>query len=364
MRATAEATRRRAPEGAAEAVKVFHSDLDRKQQLQLANEIAETRGAELCRAYPNVIDVGAGFRTRRDKAGTPRKRKDAAVVFYVSRKWAEERGSKPEDAIPRHLYTYVNVKRRRKLCAVPTDVADANDEGAAKVQANTRRVRVQPAPLPHPGIGTLTCLIRRSTLPRRVFAISCRHVLSLSADHHGRRFAIWPVGDAADDRPLGKTRNVLGELCNGPEPSLDAQLCEVTAERAVLRRVFGGLTLSGAVTSPDDLPERAVILTSHGRVKARGLRIAHRSLPYSHPSLKEVVHRKLIVTEFVGAGTERGDSGAALVTLGEKPLLVGMHIAASENGRFSYAIPAAHFLDPRLYKKGTVGSEKWTLVAP
>ena len=362
MRATERATRDRTPEGAAAAAKVFNKELDRKRQLEVASDIAKTRGAELCRAYANVIDVGAGYRTRRDKTGTPKTRRQVAVVFYVSNKWSDADDERPEDAIPDRLFTYVGIKGRRKLCAVPTDVTDANDEGNAKVQADIRRIRVTPNPPASAGAGTLTCAVRRKFLPNRVFAVSCRHVFSLSEVHHGERFAPWAVSDPSDEALLGVTLNILGTLQDGPEPSLDAQLCEV-ADPDLLGRVFGQLRFAGVAKGPDDVTEKLAIVTERRRIPVRWFRITHRALPYGHPSLQHVVHRELIATEFNGVGTINGDSGAPLVSGSENPILVGMHIAISEDGKISYAIPATHFLDPRLYK-GTAPSETWKLARP
>ena len=364
MRATKAATLERRPDGAAEALRVFRKELDLEQRLAVADEIAETRGAELCRAYANVIDIGAGYRTRRDKKGRQRTGKEVAVTFHVSRKWKGDRDGKARDLIPKELFTYVSIKGRRKLCAVPTDVSDANDDGPAETEAPRRRVRVKPPSPLVSGNGSITCIIKRRERDNTVFAISCRHVFSLSRRYHQRAYEAWPIRDFNNNSRIGTTRRIRGALQNSPALSLDAQLCRVT-DLAALREVMGNLRFAGVASSPSTLPASMRIVTSHGLIKVKAVGRFSRSLPYSHPSLRQVVHRTLIKTEFVrrGMATKKGDSGSPLVTPGPNPILIGMHIARSKNGKYAYAIPAADFLNPNLYE-GASAREKWRVVNP
>ena len=62
--------------------------------MALAEEIVETRGAEFCRAYDNVIDVSFGYKRRRDKkTGKQRIVRTPCVTFVVKRKWRGDRNS-------------------------------------------------------------------------------------------------------------------------------------------------------------------------------------------------------------------------------------------------------------------------------
>jgi hypothetical protein len=368
MRATEQANRLRQPDDKATAVRVFRNELDRNRQFELAAEIAETRTAELCRAYANVIDIGAGYRTRHDAVGARKARRQVAVIFFVSRKWATESERRAADAIPSHLYTYVTIDDRRLLCAIPTDVRDANEEGEAEIQSRRGLVEIQPSS-GKAELGTPTCLIRRSVLPNAVYAIGCRHAFSITRDHHsvvrnfqGDDFQIWKVADKKNHDVFGRTQKIRGELRNGPDVSLDAQLCKVD-DMAVLRRLLGPLRIDSVAESAADLTDRMAIVTVNGRIPVKQFEISHRSLPYGRSDLQHVVHRSLIATRyFAGKTTQCGDSGAPLVSTGNPATLIGMHIARSEDGTVSYAIPAWHFLNPKFYKALAKSSEFWTIV--
>ena len=149
--------------------------LDRRGQLAIAEEIVRARARELCRAYPNVVNVSFGHRRRRHAASCRhRVVEQICVRFLVSRKWRKGRDGAGE--IPKRLLTFCSLAGKRELCAVPTDVEDATPH--LRVRAQGMQIAAT-----WEGIsdwGALTCAVRRNTVPDRIYGLSCRHVLSVS----------------------------------------------------------------------------------------------------------------------------------------------------------------------------------------
>ena len=129
MKAVKAAARGRTPSDAEHeaAVRVFTTELSSHEQMALVREIFETRSAELCRAYRNLVDVTYGFRSRRTADGGRELVRTPCITFIVDKKWESERGTQRDQRLPRHLYAYWTVGGVRKLCAVPTDVEEAKD---------------------------------------------------------------------------------------------------------------------------------------------------------------------------------------------------------------------------------------------
>ncbi|MGS0755720.1 hypothetical protein ACVBEH_14210 [Roseateles sp. GG27B] len=72
----------------------------------LANELAQTRGPELTRAYRSVVMVSAGFKKTQHQ-GTHRLTLAPCVVFIVRRKWtAEQTDASHAQHLPRWLVVY------------------------------------------------------------------------------------------------------------------------------------------------------------------------------------------------------------------------------------------------------------------
>ena len=253
--------------------------LSRRAQLQLAHEIALTRGAELCLAYRNLVAVSSGYRTRRAGPGAqPRVYREPCVGFIVYRKWgAPARVDNPQ-ALPRQLFAFGDIDGTRLLCAVPTDVRACSDYGR---------------PVPHDGdgavpfgvlvdspaasdfaSGVVTCAVHRPAAPATPFVMSCRHVLSctdLVTDPDGSGLQVL-LGTAS--RPtLGTTTALRGRLGDENAFSFDAQLATVGNPQA-LQRAKGGLSFDADdsfIAQPGDIEGGFWIAT--GRSDANGKRV-------------------------------------------------------------------------------------------
>ena len=302
--------------------------LPRDEQLRAVRELVTTRAAELCLAYPNVIDVSFGYRRQRTRAGgPPRIVPSPCVRFLVKRKW--RRGQKAAgQVLPRRLLAFCSVGGRRTLCAIPTDVEDARvfrgvEAGALLPVA----VRWQESVTG----GVLTCALRRSGVAG-TYALSCRHVLSLTDLCHPQ--PTWGASvEAIEDRGagrLGTTRAVAGPLSEAPAPSFDAQLLEVTAPE-LLRRALGGLRLDGHARDLGELPDVRFILTPRGTIEATQLEFIFDRPLYWLGGVGWVSHRQLVVS-VPAEPTRKGDSGSPVVSRRNGGRLLGMHIAGVDNG--------------------------------
>src|SRR4051794_247915 len=98
------------PERTRKAVHAFSTGMSEAEQRTLAEELVETRETELRRAYPELIRLMVGYRTkRRGKAGRIEVIPQICIVFFVKRKWKPE-DFRAERALPRHLYAYCIAK--------------------------------------------------------------------------------------------------------------------------------------------------------------------------------------------------------------------------------------------------------------
>lgn len=359
---TERATRRRVPSAVAAAKSTFARKLSRPEQLALLEELVETRSAELCRAYESVIDVAYGFGRRRSpKTGRSRIKPVPCVTFIVKRKRKQVRA---DERLPEHLFAYWDVAGERKLCAVPIDVEDASRYQSVAPQGEKIAVKWSRRPS-KVATGMITCAVRRDGQPNTLYALSCRHVFSISKKLHPERVNNAEVFLRRSDSgiKIGETRRILGELRDGPDLlSFDAELAEVVNPvelKSALRRV----TFSRDhpfITGLPDLPTRYVIVTGRGLdIEAGTPRVAtRREIDYERPKIRKVAHRQLIES-VLEKPTKGGDSGSPVVTKLNGGSLVGMHIAG--RGDLGYMIPAWQLLNPKNYRN-VASSEIWQIV--
>lgn len=342
-----------------QASRVFDHLLTPAKQMSVVREVVETRAAELVRAYRNVIDVGFGYRRRRSqRSGGYQIVRTPCVRFVVRRKWAGRTEEDPERKIPERLFAYCWVGGERRLCAVPTDVEDARAFAVPRSQAGGIEVTWDETK----AHGAVACGVQRSG-DKRTFALSCRHVLSLSDVYSqeptwGASVAVLADGATA---VLGRTRAIAGTLQEAPRPSFDAQLLEVTSLDA-LRLALDETRFLSYASGLDDLPDQFLILTPHGDVGASKLGFVYDRPLYPLGQIGYVSHR-MLVESTPDTATQSGDSGSPVVSQARDGMLLGMHIAGLDNSkgnRFAYMIPAWQLFDPRNYN-GAANSEEWTI---
>lgn len=348
--------------------------LGRAEQLQLAHEIALTRQVELCLAYDNLINVGSGYRTRRDPAaGNPRLVREVCVTFVVKRKWRTPGRAGDPQALPRHLFGFATLRDQRVLCAVPTDVRVQREfEGAVA------REGAIPHPFgllvdPGPGfedfvVGVGTCAIKRPTDPGSTFLMSCRHVLGCSSvATNSSQTALAVAVDSVAETPLGKTLGIRGRLASGGT-SFDAQLASVTDKEA-LARAFQSLKFdaedsfikkSGDVDKPQFWIATGRRAPNGGRLLVRVT--YHGTLPNQPVTYTiggqdmTIVHDRVLYGESESLLID-GDSGSPAVRQSGGQRLLGMFIASA--GSRVYVLPAWQLMTPANF--GRPSESGWTL---
>ena len=346
-------THRWVPGDVTEASETF-AHLLLPEQLAVAREIVETRAPELARAYPGIIDISFGYRRRRNRR-TRRLDivKAPCVRFIVRHKWPRREKHKHE-RIPSRLFAYWTIDGRRRLCAVPTDVESASSFTSPHAQAEPIRAHWKTSTAD----GAIACALTRDSQPATTFALSCRHVLSLT-DLYCHEPTWGAAVTVKPDVLVGPTVAVAGQLQNPPDRSFDAQLLE-SVNNSALGEALGGLTLSGYAKGYDDLPDEWFIRTPSLTIAARKLGFVY-DRPYYVGCVGTVVHY-LLVESTVDTPTEGGHSGSPVVSAPDGGVFLGMHVAGMDNGpgnRFAYMIPAWQLFDPSNYD-GAANSEIWT----
>jgi hypothetical protein len=338
-------TRERHPSDLTAARHTWDHELSTEQQFRIIQELVDTRAADWCRAYSNVIDVLQGYGTQRNAEGRRTVVRKPCITFVVKRKWRGQRVTKPEQRLPRYVLTYVGLRRRRKLCAVPTDVEDAATYRQVEIQNLNVWVHCQQADLQIPGV--VTCAVKTRYGQDKWFALSCRHVLALSKYVHPRLYAGSRVRvSSPGGRQLGLTLGLYGQLADQPAVSLDAQLAEVTSVTA-LRRALRGLTLSGYAVRWSELPDTYYIRCPGEPIYAEKVRrVTHETLDYERCGIHYVLHSELIESLVAPGATQPGYSGSPVVSEPGQ-LLLGMHIAGG--GDTAYMIPAWDLFKPENY---------------
>ena len=344
-----------------EARRVFERELSREVQLQVAQEIVVTRATELRLAYPNVVQVTFGHRRMQDsRARRYRVVPTPCVRFLVARKWPKSHGKRAPGRIPRHLLAFCVVRGERRLCAVSTDVEDARVHRGVRAQGTAVAATWDGTS----EFGTLACAIQRDVFPDRIYGLSCRHVLSLSAKFFDKTTWGADVQVQTTAGPvIGPTRAVAGPLAE--TGSFDAQLVEAT-NRPALRTALGPVVPARFARGVAELPATYDIHTPSGMISAAF--VDFRPDPIYEVGDHRIGHRMLVQSQ-PEEGTNPGTSGSPVISK-DGQLLLGMHVAGKaelDSQRhfiaMSYMIPAWDLLDPRNYANVS-RQERWTLVTP
>lgn len=346
------ATLAHVPGNARQAKRVF-SGLAHDKQMTLVDELVDTRTAELCKAHADVVAVKSGYGTKRNKrTGRTRVSRTPCVTFVVKKKWRSQRDEKDDRALPKLLFTYCTVDRERKLCGIPTDVECASDYSAVRPQV--RQIVVKKSGIV-PELGAIACAVMRTGSPDKLYALSCRHVFSMTTKLHPAHatFATVHVDSSRNVKIVARVRSLRGKLTNGR--SFDAQLAEVE-NRAELRRALQGLSVSSFAVRRNQFPRSYVIRAPGVNITASKIDfVPNWEIVYETPTgnLLHVSHTLLVESLVALGATKGGYSGSPVVTRDGK-MLLGMHIAGGDTRAFM--IPAWQLFDVTKYD-GIVNSE-------
>jgi len=325
--------------------------LSHKKQMQILCELIETRSAELEMAYPNVVRLGIGRRRRRDSKGRSRIRENepACVLFMVKKKWP--RRSTRDGAIPPCLLTYTQIRGRRQLVAVPTDVDAAVWLLKARANANIF-ASVDGAQAFEKGA---FCCALKSSNGNAVFGVSCRHVLSFGA-FAGESCDFVKQGDVR----IGRVKDIRGP--SSGDDVMDAQLFLLTGDDVDIPRYRG--IVSDVSSVPIQLTHGAPSLDEASRsCSFRGLWQRPKGMTLTDDNW--MFSGELVEVDLPGKAPIPGDSGSPIATCEQQGRLVGMHIgiAVSDNvaGAVSICIPAWRLIDPYNYE-GAPANAVWSVL--
>jgi hypothetical protein len=359
----------RAPSDLSQAEQAFRS-LTLEEQVLLMRELVDTRAAELCRAYANVIAVSYGFRRRLDlETGHHRIEREPCVKFLVKRKWRSGFDNLKR-RLPRHLFAYWTIDGARRVCAIPTDIEDSRQHAVARPHIpQTVLVSVDSQPIVS---GVITCAIERSSDPDQLYVISCKHVFSPNwLSNPGFHVAKVDIQDGG--ATVAKTVKMAGELTMASRYSLDSQLAKVE-DRNALQVALGGLDVAGYARSETEAMAAADlwIVTPSGPINAKINRVLGEEHPINYRKrgpVEDIRHEKLFEVQ-TEHPTRGGHSGSPVLTSRDGGLLIGMLIAGppddvsvDKSETLSYVIPAWHIIDPMRYV-GAEADVDWKLIPP
>lgn len=342
----------------------------------LAREVAQTRAAELTRAYRQLVWVLPGFR-RKQRDGRTVASNEVCVIFVVRRKAVMD----PEHAqhLPRWLVTFAEHEGRRQPFALPTDVQDAS--GYAGATAHTAHGVWTRRPGFAAEDGSFACLVDLATDEGSLTCLlGAMHVFTPNPDGTLQvqpGHVVMPLtatGKALGNTPLAEGLpwgGVLRDDENADAPSFDVQLAVVDdAAQAMARERVPLRNLNVQrpfVSSLQDLlallgePGGFFLLTpdNHPQQPARGevplslaAMPATASFPYSFATPaglvdKEVFHAEPLRFDQVDDRSPLpGDSGSPIVFIHPDGTMtfVAMHIGGDGAGN-SWAIAAWRIFD-------------------
>ncbi|MFN9212358.1 MAG: trypsin-like peptidase domain-containing protein [Betaproteobacteria bacterium] len=326
------------------------SALSRAEQWQLALAVAQRRGAELTRRYPNVVGVGAGYRSRREEAHPV---DEICLRFMVRRKWT--RAAAGRGTIPPHIRTTVNHGGRRRVVSIPTDVsvfAGGAPQATLDLTAGiTTRRHGQPL-----DFGAACCLVRNAAHPGERYLLSCYHVFSTRLD--AAPFDADCV-DTATGRPLATRmepadpqhpqRAVDAALALVDDPAVDGiaawgrrPVARATTRDLLALRLDTPLVLTALRTAPRSSAGPAVVRP--GPLRAVFQSLFPQPLPFDYRATAGRVFQFSNTVQYL-ADVRPGDSGSAL--LDDRGTLYGMHFWG--RGREGFAFAATRLFDDGVF---------------
>lgn len=354
-----------------EAVKAWES-LDLEAQRTLAFETAFSRATELQLAYPSVVSVASGFRTRGrwGKSGDRRKVfREPCVVLMVKRKWSTRPSSAAarKKELPKFLHAFCDAKEGdatvRRPCIVPVDVVEAGDHVGTLRNGEAARSRVHDDATPparHDATGSLAAIVRASQSDER-FALTCHHFGAMSRDYDGApvaRASIYLNGRKAEGRYAALSRHI-GRIVEPPDASLDGALLRPEPDKIdAVRRAVGPYRPTTFWSPLKNPPIVVRVVVTDGRAPIRAEYVIRhpnfQGMKYFAGARPQPRHVEMWEYNVVGGTPTRGgDSGCAVLTA-KYDCFVGMHLGGVNGTGRIFVLPAYLCLDAGAY--GLTGS--------
>jgi hypothetical protein len=320
--------------------------LDAPAQEALLAELVHTRSEDLRRAYPDMLAIGYGRRTRKMRGNKRRRDAELAVKFMIKKKWAKgSRLSKSSRAIPNGLLAYWDTPRGRLLMKVPTDIDELSFYRECRAQGR-RWVVASNANSTISESGTIACVVRIPGDTRSVYALCAAHVFDLTKHYWPNLPSNVGLSDSASSTAIGRVSDFAGSMQPASKGlSFDAALAKVSNTGA-LKANLGASLPSTAIKTAADIPSSYKIATVHGLLNAtKGTVWTNQPLDYALSSgdTLTVQHQTLVESD---ADTAEGDSGSPAVS-NDGSTLVGMNIYGGEG--VSFIIPAYTLLATQNY---------------
>ncbi len=371
------------------------SCLTSTEAMEVATRLIEMRRVEWITAYPDVVSVSAGYRSkRRGAAGTPALLRQVCVIFVVRRKRKPSAGGRWL-LLPPFVMSETVVDGQQVLVAVPTDVVDARESAGAVAEgfADGLYVRRGSSAAQY---GSACCVVRLEDAGRKAngrFLLGCRHVFNPAGTplNNSPKPGATVYRGREGDSFAGNSTSIGGVIWSGEgKISFDAQLAE-TQNSDWLASYY--LSVDQIFSSRDDFVERdrmydcevlvpSVALNRQFRsrhpgrkrpkVYARFQRYRYADQPIYYPTFsRRLSHQELLELKVYRPGTRPngvwatypGDSGSPVIMNCDGEIwLVGMHIAGVgshtnlADPRRSIVLPAwalfNHYNYPELVDKG------------
>ena len=343
----------------------FADELTAQEQIRLIREVVETREDLFQRAWPTVVALGYGRRAGDDSEAsvdpTP------CLTFVVEK---ADSGHKSAADLPAFVFAYATISGTRRLCAIPTDDRIPDDAFELNDGADPSQIAVHTADNDRSANGMVTCAFTRTFFPDRIYAMSCRHVLSPARQRSEAPQESDLVVLRKDmRREVAVTLGIAGPLLGSSAISLDSQLMKVT-DAGEFVATLGDIRITDMVRDDDELDTLLIqagdrdfwIHTSRGPV---GIRY-HKTV-MGEP-IGGLLHRKMILWTAADPKhvTEEGDSGSPVTTARSGGVLVGMHQGAFPGSGSSpwigASIPIVDLFDPTRYDLSS--GEVWEVLEP
>ena len=300
-------------------------------QLRIAAEVARRRAKEFRTQVPNLLGVGAGFRTVRTRHAPLYD--EVCMRFTVSHKWPKARPSGQE--IPKFIRAKVRVGQGVHWVTIPTDVSSYSHGQQHHSRDLTQGISTALGAnsVSYGSVGTLIEDIGDAS---QKYLLTCRHVVVPTMRKVSPARSCL---DSVDDSEIGVFNPPMHAM-----PDMDAALIQVT-DPSVTQLEVWGTSCTGVIGQVDLYEiaarnERLFVLGRSKRPAVPGDPAVNRHDPVAVTLLtpdnagRQFRYNGTVQSHYwfenviqylcdTASPTRPGDSGAALVTADGQ--LVGMH---------------------------------------
>ncbi len=334
--------------------------LSSTEKFQLAREAVQTRAGEWKLGYKDLISVGYGYRTV--GAASDNVVQEPCIRFMVARKWRKGcRGPKPapNQLLPQCVLAYCTLGGKRRLCAIPTDIADGRSYARVRAHANSLVWASTPSVVSIVRGGFCCAVQYRGSGP--VYGLGCFHVFGMlgvggqpPSQVTVKNASNAPIGRLAYYQPISQNQ------------IFDAAVVEITDLAAFQALVKEPRPNALSAVDENGLSKSAYSIHSfqNGPLDATFVGVwpedSSGKIRYNHyPNLRQkaaLVELRILASRV----TSGGDSGSPVFN-GSGTILQGMHLGG--DNRKVFFLPAYELLRASNYLF-TSGDGEFTITLP